>query len=350
MAMNANNGFKPAVHAPKQVSTLCAGVWHAMPLSIPLGLTQLAPILYLNKAFKAHVGELNCAISILHIVDFLEKQPMQFAHSTLEAADGTRLYTVSWMTDAPPKAAVVIAHGLAEHIHRYEHVAAFFADTHGFAVYGLDHRGHGKSEGLRTYFDSMEQPVEDLKRYVETIKPQHTKLFLYGHSMGSLISLLYALKYPNDFAGLIVTGCTVDVESAAPPPLVWVGRLLDRLIPKVHFLPLDSTGISTDPAVVQKYNNDPLVDRQPTRVHLAAEIGRNSTLVKQRMSEIKLPVLILHGGADKICPPSGSEALYAGVGSKDKTRQIYAGLYHEIHNEPHQQAILETMAAWMRER
>jgi alpha-beta hydrolase superfamily lysophospholipase len=196
----------------------------------------------------------------------------------------------------------------------------------------------------------MEQPVEDLKRYVETIKPKHPKRFLYGHSMGSLISLLYVLKYPNDFAGLIVTGCTVDVESAAPPPLVWVGRLLDRLIPKVHFLPLDSTGISTDPAVVQKYNNDPLVDRQPTRVHLAAEIGRNSTLVKQHMSEIKLPILILHGGADKICPPSGSEALYAGVGSQDKTRQIYAGLYHEIHNEPQQQEILATIAAWIAER
>ncbi|MFN8374164.1 MAG: alpha/beta hydrolase [Anaerolineae bacterium] len=271
---------------------------------------------------------------------------MQFSSSSLKANDGTALYTVSWTPDTPAKAAVVIAHGLAEHIQRYEHVAAYLVGR-GYAVYGIDHRGHGKSEGLRTYFDSFDQPVNDLKLYVDNIRTKHAKLVLYGHSMGSLISLLYAVRYPGDFTGLVVTGCTLDVESAAPAPLVMVGKLLDSIIPKVNFLPLDSNGVSRDPAVVNKYNNDPLVDRKPTRVHMATGIGGNSTMLKGRISEIKLPILILHGGGDKICPPSGSETLYKGVGSSDKTLKIYPGLYHEVHNEPEQKDVLKEIADWL---
>ncbi len=271
---------------------------------------------------------------------------MQHAHSTFKAADDTTLYAASWLPDTPATAALVISHGVAEHIHRYEHVAAFFV-SRGYAVYGLDHRGHGKSEGLRTYFDSFDQPVDDLKRYVEMIKPNYPKLFLYGHSMGSLIALLYVLRYPNDFAGLVSSGVPLDAESAAPAPMVMLGKLLDRVIPKVNFLALDSTTLSMDPAVVARYNSDPLVDRQPLRIHMGVGIGSNATLVKQRLSEIKIPILILHGGGDKLCPPSGSDALYKGVGSPDKTINICEGFFHEIHNEPSQNNVFQAIYEWL---
>jgi alpha-beta hydrolase superfamily lysophospholipase len=271
---------------------------------------------------------------------------MEHGHSTIKAADGTTIYTSSWLPDAPAKAAVVISHGLAEHIHRYEHVAAYFVER-GYAVYGPDHRGHGKSEGLRTYFDSFDQPVDDLKRFVDTLKPQYPKMFLYGHSMGSLISLLYVLKYPNDFAALVVTGATLDVESSAPALLVMIGKLLDKIIPKVNFLALDSSTVSRDPAVVDKYNNDPLVDRKPTRVHMATGISGNSTMLKGRIGEIKLPILIMHGSMDRLTPPSGSKVLHSGVGSADKTLKVYEGLYHEIHNEPEQKEVLKEVADWL---
>jgi acylglycerol lipase len=271
---------------------------------------------------------------------------MSFKNNTFKSDDGLSLYTAAWTPDTLANNAVVIAHGLAEHIHRYEHVAAFFVGR-GYAVYGLDHRGHGKSEGLRTYFDSFDQPVEDLKRCVESIKPKHQKLFLYGHSMGSLISLLYVLKYPNDFAGLIVTGTPLNVDTTVPTPVIMLAKLLDNIIPKVNFLPLDSTTISQDAAVVAKYNNDPLVDRKPTRIHMGLGIMDGSIEVKRRMRDIKLPILILHGGADRLCPPSGSETLYAGVGSTDKAKHIYDGLYHEIHNEPQQGDVFKAMIEWM---
>lgn len=271
---------------------------------------------------------------------------MEHGHSHFKAADGTTIYTSSWLPDTPAKAAVVIAHGLAEHIHRYEHVAAYFVER-GYAVYGPDHRGHGKSEGLRTYFDNFDQPVDDLKLFVDTLKPQYPKLFLYGHSMGSLISLLYVLKYPKDFAALVVTASTLDAESSVAAPMVMIGKLLDKVIPKVNFLALDSSTLSHDPAVVAKYDNDPLVDRKPTRVHMATGIGGNSTLLKSRMAEIKLPILIMHGGMDRLTPPSGSKALHAGIGSPDKTLKIYEKLYHEIHNEPEQKEVLKEIADWL---
>jgi alpha-beta hydrolase superfamily lysophospholipase len=271
---------------------------------------------------------------------------MEHGHSSFKAADGTTIYTASWTPDTPAKAAILIVHGVAEHIHRYEHVAAYFVER-GYAVYGVDHRGHGKSEGLRTYFDNFDQPVDDLKRFVETLKPQYPKMFLYGHSMGSLISLLYVLKYPNDFKGLISTSTPLDGESTVSPLVANIGKLLDKIIPKVNFLPLDSKTLSTDPAVVAKYDADPLVDRKPMRIHMGVGIGSNSALVKQRMGEIKLPLLILHGSKDGLCPSSGSEILYKGIGSADKTLKIYDGWYHELHNEPQQGEVFQAIVEWL---
>lgn len=275
---------------------------------------------------------------------------MQFSQGTLKTADGLALRTVAWTPAASAKAAIVIAHGLAEHIGRYEHVAQFFVDTHGYAVYGIDHRGHGQSQGLRTYFDSFDQPVADFKRYVDTLKPQHSKLFLYGHSMGSLIALLYVLKYPQDFAALVSTGTPLDADTTVAAPVIALATLLDKIIPKVNFLPLDSSALSHDAAVVAAYDADPLVDRKPTRIHMGMGIMHGAQEVKRRLAEITLPLLILHGGADKICPPSGSRVLHNGAGAADKTLHIYDGLYHEIHNEKERGEVLARIAAWLAAR
>src|SRR5690349_10513651 len=146
---------------------------------------------------------------------------MQHNTGSFKTADGLNIHTESWLPDGESRAVVLISHGVGEHIGRYAHVAVrLVAD--GYAVYGLDHRGHGKSGGLRSYYDDLNDPVNDLKIYFDQIKTAQSgkKIFLYGHSLGSLIALLYTLRYQSELAGLISSSTPLEVESSQPKLLI----------------------------------------------------------------------------------------------------------------------------------
>lgn len=274
---------------------------------------------------------------------------MTHTSASFQTSDGLKIYTEAWLPDANPKAVVLIVHGYAEHIGRYPHVAGYLVQ-HGYAVYGLDHRGHGKSDGLRVYFDTFDQPINDLAPFVDQVKAAHPgkKLFLYGHSMGSLIALDFALRHPDVLAGLILSGCAVNADTTVPGALLAVGGLLDKVIPKVALFPaLPSSGLSHDSAVVSAYDNDPLVTRSPWRVRTALLLLQAGQRLRERAGELRLPLLVLHGGEDPIVPVSGGKLIYERAASTDKTLHIYPGLYHEIHNEPEQGTVLADMTTWL---
>jgi len=258
------------------------------------------------------------------------------------------LHTQTWLPDGEARAVVLIVHGTGEHIGRYEHVASHFVED-GYAVYGLDFRGHGKSDGLRAYYDNFDDPLRDLKQYLDQIKAEQPdkKIFLYGHSMGSLLALVFALDHQRELDGLILSGSTLEVESSQPKFLIALGGVLNNIIPKTPITPLPHPYLSRDPAVVTAYNTDPLVFQGNVRVRTGSQIVHMSRMVKARLSEITLPLLIIHGGQDKICPPAGSETLYRGAGSSDKTLKIYPDLYHEIHNEPEKETVLTDNVNWL---
>jgi len=272
---------------------------------------------------------------------------MQHNSGSFKAADGTSIYTEHWLPEGETWAVVVISHGVGEHVARYEHVAArLVAD--GFAVYGLDHRGHGKSEGVRAYYDDFNQPVNDLKQYIDQVQaaPPGKKIFLYGHSLGSLIALVFTLRHQRNLSGLIISGTPLEIEAGEPKLLIALAGLLDRLIPQAAITPLPTSYLSTDPELVRAYENDPLVYHGNVRVRIGHQIVQNSRMVKTRLSEITLPLLVIHGAEDKICPPAGSETLYRGAGSTDKTLKLYPGMFHEIHNEIDKATVLNDVAAW----
>lgn len=273
---------------------------------------------------------------------------MKHTSGTMKTSDGLNLYTEAWLPDTDPQAIVLIVHGLAEHIGRYAHVADAFVKQ-GYAAYGIDHRGHGKSPGLRAYFENFDQPVEDLKRYFDDIQAEHAgkKIFLYGHSLGSLLALEFTLRYQNPVAGLVVSGSTLGVETTQPAPLLVVSAALNRLVPTLGTVYLDSRALSHDPAVVTAYDADPLVYRGNVRARMGYSIVDVSRKVRNRLSELKLPVLILHGSADRICPVIGSQMVFDGVGSTDKTLKIYPELFHEIHNEPQKETVLADIVNWL---
>ncbi|MCA0457574.1 MAG: alpha/beta hydrolase [Chloroflexi bacterium] len=275
---------------------------------------------------------------------------MKHTTGSFKSVDGTTIYTESWLSDADPRAVVIIVHGVGEHIGRYQHVAPKFVEA-GYAVYGLDHHGHGKSGGdTRTYFDAFDQPINDLKQYVDTVKAAHPgkKLFIYGHSLGSLITLVFALRCQQLLSGLILSGVPLAVESSQPTLLIAVAGLLNRIAPKFGATPpVPSSTLSRDEAVTRAYDTDPLVEHGNMRVRTSYLIVTNSREVVARAGELKLPVFIFHGSADTLCPPAGSQTLYDRIGSTDKTLKFYEGLLHETHNEPEKEMVINNIIQWL---
>lgn len=271
-------------------------------------------------------------------------------NGTLRTADGVSLYTM----DAPvvgAKAIVYLVHGIGEHIGRYTHVAQYL-NGRGYAVFGHDHRGHGRSDGERVYFESFQTPVRDLKARVDTVKAGFPGLpvFIYGHSMGSLIATLFMVKHQDMVCGWISTGSPLWVDQVVSAPVRLILRGLSKIVPRLGVIPVKAETVSRDPAVVRAYEADPLVNHDKTKLGMAVNFTAALATARDGLSMITAPSLILHGTADVLTPPKGSEILYSGISSKDKTHKTYDGLFHEVHNEPEQAEVLADIADWLDNR
>lgn len=271
-----------------------------------------------------------------------------FQTNTVKTTDGLALYTASWLPETV-KAVIVLVHGYGEHSGRYAHVVNALTQQN-YAVYTIDHRGHGKSEGLGGYVKSIDQVVDDLKIYVDQIQARHSdqKLFMLGHSMGALISLTYALRYQAQLDGLLISGVPLAAEEGAPAWLAQVAKFLNMVaptLPLAETIPLDA--LSRDATIVQAYEADPLNYHGKMRVGTALSIVNGAKKAISQLSTLKLPTLILHGAEDKICPPSGSDIVYAQAASSDKQLIKYDGLRHEIMNEPERDTVLQDIMTWL---
>jgi alpha-beta hydrolase superfamily lysophospholipase len=264
---------------------------------------------------------------------------------TLAGAGGLRIHWQDWHPAADPRAAVVIAHGASEHAGRYRHVAARLVDA-GYSVYAIEHRGHGRSEGPRALIDRMSNAVADLDSVITTAGPP---VFLLGHSMGGTVALAYALRHQDRLRGLVLSGPLAALE-AAPPHMRITARVLSVLAPRLPLIDIDSTLVSRDPAVVQAYQDDPLVYHGKLPVRTVAELAATIDALPQAVPSITVPTLIMYGTADRLCPPVGSLMLSERIGATDKTLLAYDGLYHEIFNEPEQERVLDDLCAWLAAR
>jgi acylglycerol lipase len=257
------------------------------------------------------------------------------------------IFTQSWLPDDPPRAVVIIVHGIGEHSGRYAHVAAFLT-AHGYAAYALDHRGHGRSGGPRVQVADFDEFVADLRTYFEQVRAAHPDLpiFLYGHSMGSLIALLFAFRYQDDLAGLITSGTALKPFGISPT-LVPLIRTVTALTPNVRLVSLDPRGVSRDPAVVRGYRDDPLVFHGRMPLGTLGAFARAVQTCLASLPDLRLPYLVLHGGADPLVGVSGTDIIRRTSGAPDTTIKVYDGLRHEIHNEPEQEQVLGDVVAWL---
>jgi alpha-beta hydrolase superfamily lysophospholipase len=240
---------------------------------------------------------------------------------------------------------------LAEHSGRYENVINHFVPL-GYAAYGIDHIGHGKSEGTRVYVERFDDYTNTLKVYFDKIRVWQPgkPIFLVGHSMGGLISAVYLLAHQAELAGAVLSGPAVKIPSHVTPPILFVGKILSALIPKFGLLALEADGVSRDPAVVQAYVSDPLVYRGKMTARLAAEMLEAMQTIRDQAARITLPIMIVQGSADRLVNPAGAQMLYDAVSSADKEIRIYDGFYHEVFNEPEHDRVLHDIELWLEAR
>jgi alpha-beta hydrolase superfamily lysophospholipase len=258
------------------------------------------------------------------------------------------IYYQCWLPESQPKAVLLTVHGLAEHSGRYLNLVNHFVPL-GYAVYGIDHLGHGKSDGTRVYVKRFDDYTNTLKVYFDMIcRWQPDKpIFLVGHSMGGLISAVYLLDHQAELAGAVLSGALVKVPSNITPTTLLLGKMLSALIPKLGLLRLDANGVSRDPVVVKAYVSDPLVHTGKITARLSAEMLKAMQVVSSQASEITLPIMIVQGSADKLVDPAGAQMLYNTVGSADKEIRIYDGLCHEVFNEPEHDKVLQDIEIWL---
>ncbi len=271
---------------------------------------------------------------------------LEFRHSI--ARGTSRLFCQTWEPDVQVRAAVLLVHGLGEHSSRYHHVAEHLT-ARGFAVYTLDHYGHGKSDGRQGYVERFSVYLDGVGALLAKARDEHPELplFLVGHSMGGLIAATFLLENQDAFRACVLSGPALKTDQAPPALLLALNRLLSKLIPTLPMIQLDATAVSRDPAVVEAYVSDPLIHHGKLSARLIAEFSATMDNTLPRASEIRIPVLVMHGEKDSLTAPSGSQEFFENASCDDKTLKIYPGLFHEIFNEPEKETVLADMSAWL---
>jgi len=276
---------------------------------------------------------------------------MNHVEGNFKGVRNANIYHQAWLPGGNVNAVLLIIHGLGEHCGRYMNVVNHFVPL-GYAVYGLDHMGHGKSEGMREVVERFTDYTDTLAAYHEMVRGWQTgkPMFLLGHSMGGLIVSYYLLDHQADFRGAVISAPLIKASGNISKTTILMGKLLSALAPNIGLLPVDPNGISRDPEVVKAYIDDPLVFHGKTPARLGAELLKAMLHVTAEADKITLPFIVLQGSEDKLVDPGGAQTLYDKASSKDKTIRIYEGLYHEVFNEPERGRALEDVETWLAAR
>lgn len=274
---------------------------------------------------------------------------LSISEEFLSSDDGLKLFMRAWRPQRRMRALLVVVHGFNSHSGYYDAMAQQAARS-GIAVYAADLRGRGRSEGRRFYVSRFEDYVGDLHCLLEHLRERESgvPIFLFGHSAGGVIACSYALEYSHGIAGLLCESLALEipVPSAASMLIQWLGRL----VPLLPMLTLRNGDFTRDSHVLERMDHDDLIkgERQPART--VAQMLGASARVRRSLAQLVTPLLVMHGSADRVTRPSGSELLYRCAGSTDKTYQLYEGYYHDLLNDAGGERAMGDVLRWIDER
>jgi alpha-beta hydrolase superfamily lysophospholipase len=241
---------------------------------------------------------------------------------------------------------LLLGHGMGEHSGRYRTVLDALVPD-GWAVYGLDHRGHGRSRGPRVHVRRYSDYLADFDTFRRLVVARHpgSKPFVLGHSMGGQLALAYALDHPDDLAGLVLSAPALGPPAASRARRSAYG-LLATLAPTARRAVVDLSTISSDGSVVADYRADHLVHQGDPTITLSLALAGGMDRLAARAAALRMPLLVQHGTDDRICNPAGSRALASSAGSADLTARWYDGFWHEIYHEPGRERPLADLREW----
>lgn len=267
---------------------------------------------------------------------------------TFNGSGGTRLHMRSWRPQSP-RATVVICHGVNSHSGQYRWSGERLSAA-GFAVYAYDHRGRGRSEGARFRIGDIADYTGDLGTFIALAKSREPgrKVFLLGHSAGGVVGCTWVLDHQAEIAGFICESFAFEVP--APAAVLSLVRLLGRLAPNLPALKLKMKDFTRDPQALRALEDDPLTQGEVQPAGTVAALLRATDRMRREFPKVTLPVLILHGTADKATKPEGSRLFYETAGSGDKTLRLYEGHFHDLLNDIGKEKVMADIVAWIDER
>jgi alpha-beta hydrolase superfamily lysophospholipase len=271
---------------------------------------------------------------------------------TIQGADGTNLFMRSWrgaVPTMPVRAVVMIVPGFNSHSGYYEWVGAQLA-AQDLAVFAIDLRGRGESDGERFYVKSFDEYISDVDAMAAEARAREpgVPVFILGHSAGGVISCMYTLEHQDELAGLICESFAFQLP--APDVALSILKGIAHLAPHAHVLKLKNADFSRDPDVVRRMNSDPLIANETQPTQTVAEMVRTDERLKESFPQFTLPLMILHGTHDKAAKPSGSESFFQSAGAMDKTLRLYDGHYHDLLNDLGREEVLGDIAQWIKSR
>jgi alpha-beta hydrolase superfamily lysophospholipase len=274
---------------------------------------------------------------------------MQHGEGTFLGAGGLELYYQSWYPpqECQRRAILVIVHGLGAHSGLFEAIVEHFT-AQDCALYAFDLRGNGRSPGQRGYINSWQEFRDDLTAFIAFVgaKEPGVPLFLLGHSLGALVALDWILAGEGKIRGLIVLSPTLGKIGVSPVRLA-IARLLSRVWPRFTLdTGIDRSTSSRDPVFVAQSVGDPLRHARAS-ARLATEFMEVLARVQGGATHLKVPLLILHGGGDRVALPEGSRSFFERVATPDKELHEYPGAYHEMHNDLNYREVLSDLERWL---
>jgi acylglycerol lipase len=259
------------------------------------------------------------------------------------------LFAQAWTPDGEIKAVLALVHGIGEHSGRYESVAMFL-NREGYALLGMDLRGHGKSGGRRGDF-SFEDAMHDIDLLISQVQQLFPRkpVFLYGHSLGGLLVLDYAMQRPvSSLQGIIATSPALGTASPVPGWKLMLAKVMKSINPSMTMANgLDVSAISHNPAVITAYKTDPLV-HPLISARLGWDLLQTGPWMVEHAAEFPaIPLLLMQGNADRIVDPAATRKFAKSIKKGDITFQLWEGGFHEMHNESNRDEVLNVMLHWL---
>jgi alpha-beta hydrolase superfamily lysophospholipase len=264
-----------------------------------------------------------------------------------ESNDKISIFAREWRPENEARAAVALVHGLGEHSGRYEYVADKL-NRSGYGVVALDHRGHGRTGGIRGHFPSIEIVEDDIERLIQETSGRYPKkpVFLYGHSLGAMLSLYFGFTRKADLTGIIATSPFIAPGTPVPPVKLAFAKILYTLLPAMT-LPngLDMDRLSHDPQIKKGYLEDPLVHSQIS-ARLGIDMLKTGTWLSAQTIQYPYPLFVMQGSDDTLVNPPATRTFAENL-KGDVTFRWWPGMYHELHNEIVKEEVLDCILEWI---